>query len=489
MNRVPEIRIQALNSAPVNEKGEFVLYWMIASRRTRWNFGLDRAVEWAEELNKPLVILEPLRCDYPWASHRLHRFILQGMNDNLESLRESQVLYYPYVERGRREGKGLLEALSSYCSVVVTDDFPGFFLPKMTRAAARKVSVLLETVDSNGILPLKAAGRAFTTAYSFRRFLQKELPGHLSQRPKEEPLDDFSLKRLKKIPEEVSRKRPPAHSDTFRDKSRVIESLPIDRTVRPSKMRGGSAAANQRLRSFIRERLKGYSELRNHPDEDATSGLSPYLHFGHISAHQVFFEIARSQGWSLKDTSLEAKGQREGWWGMKPSSEAFLDQLITWRELGFNMCSKRDDYDRFESLPGWAYESLMEHADDPRPYTYSLEEFEAASTHDPLWNAAQRQLTAEGIVHNYLRMLWGKKILHWSSSPLEALDIMVELNNRYALDGRDPNSYSGIFWVLGRYDRAWGPQRPVFGKVRYMSSKNTLRKVRVKEYLGRYGPK
>lgn len=171
---------------------------------------------------------------------------------------------------------------------------------------------------------------------------------------------------------------------------------------------------------------------------------------------------------------------------MPAYAEAFLDQLVTWRELGFNMCARCDDYERFESLPPWARRTLEQHAGDPRPYEYELSEFERAATHDELWNAAQRQLVREGQIHNYLRMLWGKKILHWSSTPEEALQVMLHLNNKYALDGRDPNSYSGVFWVLGRYDRAWGPERPVFGKVRYMSSKNTARKLKVKGYMARY---
>ena len=152
------------------------------------------------------------------------------------------------------------------------------------------------------------------------------------------------------------------------------------------------------------------------------------------------------------------------------------------------MCWQRDDYDQYVSLPQWARETLRGHETDERQYRYSLEEFEEGLTHDPLWNAAQMQLLREGTIHSYLRMLWGKKILQWSDTPKKALKIMIELNNKYALDGRDPNSYSGIFWVLGRYDRPWGPERPVFGKIRYMSSKNTARKVNVKDYMERYSP-
>jgi deoxyribodipyrimidine photo-lyase len=200
----------------------------------------------------------------------------------------------------------------------------------------------------------------------------------------------------------------------------------------------------------------------------------------------VFDAIASSQkGWTFEKIS-KPNGKMNGFWNMGQSAEAFMDQLMTWREIGLNMCWREANYDRYESLPDWAQKTLEEHAGDRRPYLYTPEEFESARTHDALWNAAQRQLVGEGRIHNYLRMLWGKKILHWSQSPREALNIMIHLNNKYALDGRDPNSYSGIFWVLGRYDRAWGPEREVFGKIRYMTSESTRSKFSVKGYLQRY---
>jgi deoxyribodipyrimidine photo-lyase len=259
-----------------------------------------------------------------------------------------------------------------------------------------------------------------------------------------------------------------------------LSKLPIDHSVAPVTL----PAPRNVLARFIGEKLAKY-RLRDEPEEDVTSGLSPYLHFGHISAHEVFLAVAEREKW--KHSGPRADGKREGWWGMSPEAEAFLDQLVTWRELGLNMCARREDYDRFESLPDWALRTLEKHERDPREHTYTLEELAAARTHDPLWNASQTQLVREGRIHNYLRMLWGKKILEWTATPREALAVMVELNNRYALDGRDPNSYAGILWCLGRYDRPWGPERPVFGTVRYMSSENTARKHRVKAYVARYG--
>jgi deoxyribodipyrimidine photo-lyase len=326
-----------------------------------------------------------------------------------------------------------------------------------------------------------------TTARSFRAFLQQELRPHLEALPLPDPLAGGSLPHLRSLPATVLRLWPPATAALLGGDPRELARLPIDHTVGPVDYRGGAAAGRTELRQFLDRRLGGYSEGANHPDDDCRSGLSPYLHFGHLSAHEAFSEVARHEGWSPAGLSSRAGGSREGWWGMSPSAKAFLDQLVTWRELGFNMSCRRDDYDRFESLPGWARATLAKHASDPRPHTYTVEEFEAGRTHDPLWNAAQTQLVREGRIHNYLRMLWGKKVLEWTASPQDALDVMVELNNKYAVDGRDPNSYSGIFWVLGRYDRPWGPERPVFGTVRYMTSQSAKRKLRLQGYLAEYG--
>lgn len=479
---VPKIRIQVCNSQLFKAHGEYVLYWMIAHRRVNWNFALQRAVEWAQKLSKPLVILEALRCDYRWASERLHQFVLDGMADTARRLEKSPALYYPYVESALNAGKGLLAALSQRACVVVADDFPCFFLPEMTASAARQVAALMEKVDANGLLPMRAADEAFQTAYSFRRFLQKTLPDHLLEFPKAEPLWDLKLPKPTSLPAEILKRWPPFKFDD----SVGLRALPIDHSIPPAEIRGGASAAERQCDEFLQKRLPRYHQDRSQPDLDAASGLSPYLHFGHISVHQILEKLFRQEDWNPARLSRSANGRRAGWWGMSAAAEAFLDELITWRELGYNFCSQRRDYDRFESLPDWAQKTLAEHVGDPRTHIYSLEEFETAHTHDPLWNAAQTQLRREGRIHNYLRMLWGKKILEWSHSPQEALQIMIELNNKYALDGRNPNSYSGIFWVLGRYDRPWGPERPIFGKIRYMSSENTARKVSVKNYLKEY---
>ncbi len=483
---VPELRVRQVNSAPVADDSEIVLYWMTSARRTRFNLALQRAADWARHLGKPLLVLEALRCDYRWASDRLHRFIIEGMVDNAAAFAEKGVAYLPYVEPEPGAGRGLLDTLFARAGVVVTDDFPTFFLPRMIAAAGAKAPIRFEAIDSNGLLPMAAADRVFATAYSFRRFVQRNLLEHIQELPLESPLAE-ELPPTAGVPRDISDRWVPFVTTAQGPHSFGLEQLPIDHGVGPAPVCGGSGAASQLLRSFVDQKLERYSEERNRPEIDATSGLSPYLHFGHISVHEIFLEVVRRERWSPDRTIGPANGRRAGWWGMGDNAEAFLDQVVTWRELGFNVCAGRDDHDQWESLPPWAQKTLTEHVVDSREHTYSLDEFASSGTHDALWNAAQNQLVREGTIHNYLRMLWGKKILEWTSEPREALEVMIELNNRFALDGRDPNSYTGIFWVLGRHDRPWGPERPVFGKVRYMSSANTARKFPTRRYIEKHG--
>jgi deoxyribodipyrimidine photo-lyase len=482
----PATRVSLLNQAPINQSGAYVLYWMTAARRTTCNFGLEHAAAWSRELGKGLVVLEALRCDYPHASPRLHGFIVQGMADNHQALRKKPVLYHPYLEPKPGAGKGLLAAWAKEACLLVCDWFPCFFIPRMLDAAASKTAVRLEAVDSYGLIPLAAPDKAFARAYDLRRWLQKNLPGLLGEAALTDPLSK-DLPRPPAMPEKIKQKWPPVTGAALTSGA-AVNKVKLPSGPGPVEKRGGSRAAQETLNRFLSASLEDYVDKRNQPMEGVTSGLSPYLHFGHISAQQVFIELAKAESWAPHLLSAESKGKREGWWGMSPSAEAFLDQLITWRELGCNFCQYRDDYDHYDSLPEWAKATLKIHASDKRPYVYSLEQMEAADSHDEIWNAAQRQLLRQGVIAGYLRMLWGKKILEWSPSPQTALTRMIELNDCYALDGRDPNSYSGIFWCLGRYDRPFGPERPVFGKVRYMSSASTRRKLRLAGYLERFGP-
>jgi deoxyribodipyrimidine photo-lyase len=482
-------RLRFVVDGPARVEGDFVLYWMTSARRARWNFGLQRAVRWARELAKPLVVLEALRADYRHASDRLHRFVLDGMRANEKAFSGKDVLYWPFVEREAGEGKGLLAALAKHACVVVTDDYPCFFLPRMIERAGQGVKTRFEVVDSNGLLPLRAADKSFGRAFDFRRFLQRELGAHLALLPQKDPLSRVELPQLARLPGDVARRWPRADANLLAGEPATLALLPIDHTVPVVDQAGGAEAGERVLKRFVETRLARYADERNDVEDEAQSGLSPYLHFGHVGAHQVFERIAAHEEWSREKLSKQVTGKREGWWGMSAPAEAFLDQLVTWRELGFNACAHVAGYDTYEALPDWARTTLEEHAGDERAPFYTKAQFERAATHDELWNAAQNQLRRSGVIHNYLRMLWGKKILHWSKSPRTAFATMVELNDKYALDGRDPNSYSGIAWVMGKYDRPWGPVRPIFGTVRYMSSDSTRRKMKTGAYIERWNAK
>jgi deoxyribodipyrimidine photo-lyase len=296
-----------------------------------------------------------------------------------------------------------------------------------------------------------------------------------------------ALPSLGRLPQAITKRWPRAEARLLAGDPAHLAELPIDHRVPIVELRGGERAALKRLEAFVEEELVRYDEDRNHPGLRATSRLSPYLHFGHLSPHRVFRAIAEREEWSPEHAGTKTRGDKAGFWRMHPSAEAYLDQLVTWRELGYNFCSFRGDYDRYGSLPDWAQKTLAKHREDARERTYSRSELAEAKTYDPLWNAAQRELSRTGMMHNYLRMLWGKKVLEWTERPELALERLIELNNRYALDGRNPNSYSGIFWCLGRYDRAWGPERSIFGTVRYMSSDSARRKLELGDYLERFG--
>ncbi len=488
-SRVPSDRVRLANDRDLRPDGAFVLYWMTAARRTHYNFGLERAAEWARALGRPLVVLEALRAGYPYASDRLHAFVLRGMADNARRLAEAGVVHHAYVEPHPGAGKGLLADLAGRAALVVTDDYPTFFLPRMIASAAKQIPVRFEQIDSNGLLPIHAPGRVFTTAFSLRAYLQKNLLPHLRHRPLADPLAaGLPAPSKNLLPTSFLSRWPAASPELLAVSPAALAKLPIDHGVPVvSRIPGGAEAGRAVLERFLRTNLSRYGTDRNDPDARATSGLSPYLHFGHVSVHEVFAELERLEKWSEKKTKPSG-GKREGFWGMSSPAESFLDELVTWREIGYNLCAVRpDDAARFESLPDWAQKTLEAHTADPRPAIYSLAELEGARTADPLWNAAQRELLRDGRIHNYLRMLWGKRVLEWSRSPREALTLLIELNDKYALDGRDPNSYSGILWTFGRYDRPWAPERPVYGTVRYMSSSNTLKKIDLKRYLVEYG--
>jgi len=482
----PSERVTICNDAPI-ARGDHVLYWMIAARRPRWSFALDHAIARAHELGVPLIVLEPLRVAYTWASDRLHRFVLDGMADHARAFARAGVAYHAYVEPEPGAGRGLLAAYAARAACVITDEWPCFFVPRMVAAAAKQLPVRLEAVDGNGLLPLKKHERSYDSAMAFRRRWQAVIHPHLLERPAAEPLAHLPKGVAgAALPGSILRRWPQASAALLAGDHAALAALPIDHAVAPVADRGGPVAAGARLDRFVDDGLARYADEHDQPASGASSSLSPWLHFGHVGAHEVIARVWDHAGWDPSRVSTRASGKRDGWWGAPPPHEAFLDQIVTWRELGFGFTHHHpDDYDRWGSLPAWARATLTVHASDPRRETYTLAELAAARTGDPIWNAAQRQLLRDGRIHNYLRMLWGKKILEWSRSPRAALTTLIALNDRYAVDGRDPSSYNGIAWTLGRFDHPW-PERAIFGSVRAMSSARTAKKLDLAAYLREY---
>jgi deoxyribodipyrimidine photo-lyase len=476
---VPADRVAAANRTPLRADGDFVLYWMIAHRRPFWNHALERAVERAVTLGKPLVVCEYLRSGHAFSCARLHRLLIEGMAVNRAAFARTTAHYLPYVEESVGAGAPFLRKLIARACCIVADEFPCYVHPAMVANLAAEAPCLVETVDANGLMPLRAVPLLHSRAYDFRRTLQKTLVPHLGRGPKPDPLATVTLPRLATL-------APGSDLDALLSGGGLAR-LPIDHSIGPVAVRGGFVAARAQLATFLDQRLDHYVDGRTTLIDGAASGLSPYLHLGHISAHEVAHALWTREGWSPVRIGPKVNGAKDGWWGLSPAAEGFLDQLVTWRELGYHFSFHRPDYAEFTSLPEWALKTWDEHRADRRSHLYTREQFASAATHDELWNAAQRQLVGSGLMHNYLRMLWGKKVIEWSASPEEAWATLDQLNNRWAIDGCNPNSWSGIAWCFGRFDRPWAPQRPIFGKIRWMSSDNTRRKMNVKPYLAVWG--
>ncbi|MFB1005182.1 MAG: hypothetical protein QMC59_01725 [Candidatus Poseidoniaceae archaeon] len=497
MNPKLSDRARALNTEPLNTNGSYVLYWMIANRRFHCNAALEYAAHVAEQRDVPLIVLEEISTRHEFANDRITSFMVQGMLDNIRTFRENNIRYIPWVENPISGKIGKLHELSDNAVLVISDEFPTYFPRKAVESAAKSLKRRFMVVDSNGVFPMSWTDRTYPTAHGFRRFVHERFVECIESWPSQIPVQpDHSLWMDDEAYSAIA-ERSDFSVTPFEWLWRVgeegsvgtdaLSTLNIDHSVPPvPNVRGGRDTAVRMLREFLSNRMSRYHEDRNQVKSPATTGLSPWFHFGHLSTIEVVRSILDTNGWMPDLINPSRRGARAGWWGLPEPVEAFLDQIITWRELGFNNSFHNPNHNKFESLPNWAKITLSEHADDERS-TYTLEQIRNADTHDEIWNAAQRQLVRRGIIHNYLRMLWGKRILEWSDSPEQAAERMIELNDTYALDGRDPNSYTGIFWVLGRHDRAWGPERAIFGKVRYMSSQNTRRKFDLKPYLQEFG--
>ncbi len=474
------------NDKEVNPDGEYVLYWMQMNRRLHYNYALEYAIAYANKLDKPLLVLEGVNLDYPWACDRFHVFIMQGMAENLQAAREQELNYYSYVEREENQAKGLFYTLAEIAALVISDEYPIFVTRLHNERVADKIEVPYITIDSNGIIPLGVTDKDPYSAYLFRKVMQKHFREGYENPPEENPLENLKNRDKVELSSEIEQKYPRA-DELYEDIESAVARFPIDHSVGAIDWKGTREYGLRKLAEFNRSDVYDYGDERNDPDAGKTSEMSAWLHYGKVSEYEIVKSVFDKQpeSWSLDDLTPNG-GKNMNFFNGNDSIQGFLDEVITWREVGFHFAHHRPDYDQFDSLPDWALTTMREHADDEREWVYSLEELEQSKTHDEIWNAAQTQLRETGIIHNYLRMLWGKKVIEWTPDHRTALDYLIELNNKYAIDGRDPNSYSGIFWCFGRFDRAW-TERPIFGKLRYMTSDSTRKKVKLKQYLDKYG--
>jgi len=489
MKNINSYRVFNRNEKAENPNGDYVLYWMQINRRLHYNFALEYAVAWANKLGKPLLVFEALSVDYPWRTARTHQFIIEGMAEHQEVMSQAGHNYFSFLEEEAGQYPELISKLAKKACLVVTDEYPVFIMKKRNESIPKELDVKYITVDSNGLIPLGLSDSAPYSAYIFRKTMQKKFIPCFEAPPQQNPLDELKNRDSINFSDEITSNFPSA-KNIYNNIPQFISTLDVDQSVKDISLNGTRKAGLERMNTFMEFDLKAYGADRNDPDKKATSGLSPWLHFGKISEYEIVEQALRRQprDWSRSDMKPQ-QGKRDGFFGGNEGIEAFLDEVITWREVGFHFAHHTPNYDAFESLPNWAQKTLLEHEADQRPYIYSYEQLANSETEDDIWNAAQRQLKRDGIIHNYLRMLWGKKVLQWTPDVETALNYLIKLNNTYAIDGRDPNSYSGIFWIFGRFDRAWGPERKIYGKVRYMTSDSTRKKIKLKSYLEEYGPR
>lgn len=472
-------RVVVLRGGEPRRRGRYVLYWCQVQKRAEWHPGLDYAAAQADALGVPLVVYEGLRPDYPHASWRHHRFILDGTRSLAGRLMERGIAHWFYLSpAARSERIKMVQELGAQAKLVVTDDYPAFVVPGHNAAAAKQLDCPLHAVDASGVAPLRAFARQ-TAAFTLRPRLRRLLPELLAQ---PDPLlvprrDSLGLK-LAALPGLV---RGDTLPDDGEELDRLIRTTGVDPSVRPAAgVQGGRAAGLERLRRFIARSLGVYAEGRNRASVDVTSNLSPYLHYGMLSPVEIaktVRELAPPPRRRAEPAQPDGDDEHDG-------PAAFLEELLVRRELALNFCLHTPEHQSLDALPAWARENLERHAVDPRRPSYDLKTLERAATGDPLWNAIQTELVELGEPHGYLRMLWGKKIIEWAPTYKDALAWMIRLNDRYAYDGRDAVSYANFLWCFGLHDRPF-PRRPIFGVMRPMSSASTGKKAGGAEYIER----
>ncbi len=446
-----DARVTVRRPGPPDPEGICVVYWMQRAQRGLDNPALDLAIEAGNALQKPVAVFFGLHPKYPNANLRHYAFLVQGLAETKRRVEErgAAFVFRPYPSHD----------LIAFCEevrpcLVIGDENPLREAEGWRKSAAAKLRVPFWTVDADVIVPTKFFPKEEYAARTIRPKMHRLLPQFLQ--PSTNPVARIPW-RKNFLPSGVNL-----------DEERILRELPLDRGAQPiHTIRGGTQAGLDQLKLFVNRRLAGYDTSRNLPPVEGTSELSAYLHFGHLGPLTIALAVQQATA-------------------PAPAKEAFLEELIVRRELAINFVCRNPQYDNLQGCHAWAIKTLDRHRADKRDFRYPRETFEQANTHDLLWNAAQMEMASTGRMHGYLRMYWAKKILEWTESPEEAFAIAVELNDRYQLDGRDPNGYTGIAWAIGaKHDRPWGPERPIFGLIRYMAYSGCARKFNVPAYIAR----
>lgn len=454
LNRVKKERIRQLNNLPL--KSGPIVYWMQRDQRVQDNWALLFAQDLARKNKVPLLVVFCLAPKFLGATRRQYDFMLRGLQEVEKDLQTKQIGFT--VLCGDVENELPQFCKKNKIGAVVTDFNPLKLAQEWRRKVSKKIDCAGYEVDAHNIVPCWIASpKQEYGAYTLRPKINRLLPNFL---------EDF--------PQITTHKFQIEHKFIAVNWKKIQSQLSVDESVLPvTWLQPGSQAAHKQMKKFLQQLLPEYAEARNNPLAEGQSNLSPYFHFGQLAPARVALEV---QKLSKKTTAQKIKN----------SSAAFLEELIVRRELSDNFCFYNSNYDSVAGFPAWAQTSLASHLADTREYVYSLKKFDQAMTHDELWNAAQRELLQTGKMAGYLRMYWAKKILEWTASPNEAMKIVIYLNDRYELDGRDPNGYAGIAWSIGGvHDRAWF-NRPVYGSIRYMNAAGCAKKFPVKEYIKRY---
>jgi len=449
-------RVLVRRDGPPHKHGKCVVYWMQRAVRIVDNPALDVAIEAANLLGLPAVVYFQVIPNYPNANLRHYHFLQQGLRDVQADAAERGVGFVL-----RRSPENSLEVFleEAGAALLIGDENPLREPERWRRVLAKRLKIPYWTVDADVVVPSRVFGRTFVLLHHFRPHLKAELPKYLVAPKKIAPL--YAWKPNKKL------------ECYSLDQDITAGFKKLDRSIGPvDSFTGGTQAALRRLKDFVNLELKDYETTRNHPEVKGTSRLSPYLHFGNIGPITIALAVNKAV----------AAGKAP-----QAAADKYLDELIGWRELVVLFVRHEPNYDNWECAAPWARQTLVEHTADPRPRRYTLAQLERGETYDELWNAAQRQMVETGWMHNYMRMYWGKKILEWAPDPARAFEWAVILNDRYELDGRDPNGYAGIAWaIVGRHDRPWF-NRPVFGLVRPMSGASTAKKFDAEEYVRQHG--